>query len=243
MNNVMGQKIDQNILRDAQILWDYCMLKQPLKKSDYILALGNTTADKVAEKAAELYHRGLADFIVVSGKPKWNFRLKGTKTKIKVSEADMMAFTLQQNGVPADKYLIEPNATNTEENFTKTTSLLKEFNLKAKSVIVVTKPYVERRAKATADIRIPDQDVLVASFDYDFNQYFSYSVSINQAAIFINCLVGTVSRILDYPRKGFQSKQPITQDVLDAHTRLIRAGIKGDYKYPPKTQNNNSPKP
>ena len=50
----------------VEIIWEYCLLHQPLKKADIIFVLGSHDL-RVAERAAELYQQELAPLIVFSG--------------------------------------------------------------------------------------------------------------------------------------------------------------------------------
>lgn len=214
----------ERILESAKAIWDYCKLSQPIKPSDYILALGSYDCAHVAVKAAALYKAGLSQKIIVSGGVPCQIFHKGEM--LKGLECEIMKTILLQNGIPEKDIIMEDKARNTGDNFAFSLALID----KSASLIAVTIPFIERRVRATADIHCPHQQVCVTSFDMKFEDYVLMTLSENRAHKFMNVLVGSINRLLDYPDKGFQSFQQIPSNIFQAKNWLEYYGYKGDYQ-------------
>lgn len=204
----------KNLNELVSIIWDYLCLHQQVDKADCILTLGSHDI-RVAHRAADLYAQGLAPYVVFSG----GFgRLTGDFLK---SEAEMFADEAVKNGLPKDKMIIENKSTNTGENIKFSLSLLKENKLNPQTLILVTKPYMERRAYATFKKIFPEKKVVATSPLIDFDHYPYNGFTKND----IICLMlGDLQRIKIYPGKGFQVYQDIPEDVWDAYNQLLALG-------------------
>src|SRR6266496_68553 len=157
--------MDPRIRELALILWRYHQLNQPLVKADAILVLcSHDTA--VAECGAELWLAGWAPLLVMSGG-----RGAITSRLWQEPEADLFARIAIDRGVPSDRILIENASTNTGENVTFTRRLLADRGLEPASIIVVQKPYMERRSYATFRKRWPEKPVVVTSPRVSFDDY------------------------------------------------------------------------
>ncbi len=130
----------------AKKIWDYHFLDQPLQKADAIFGLG-TYDTRIAEWSADLFNKGYAPLIIFSGgvahegdllDPGWDR-----------PEAEVFAEIAERLGVPKDKMLLEMKAQNTGENISFTKKLLSEKGIEIKDVILVQKPYMQRRIYAT----------------------------------------------------------------------------------------------
>ncbi len=199
----------------AQIIWDYHHLNHQLEKADLILALGSNDL-RVAEHAAELYLQGWADRLMFSG----NVGAL-TRGKFAKSEAETFAEIAVGKGVPRSAILIEPNSTNTGENIAFSRRVLAEHGLEPEKIIVVQKPYMERRAFATFVKNWPGNQLVVSSPPISFADYFTDELPKD---LVINIMVGDLQRIRDYPAKGFQIEQEIPDNVWRAYEQLIALG-------------------
>ncbi|MEO7313825.1 MAG: YdcF family protein [Ginsengibacter sp.] len=206
----------QQILPLAQILWDYHHMNHTPVKSDCILALGSHDL-RVAERAAELYLKGLAPLVIMSG-GLGNF----TKEMWSEKEADKFAKIAVEMGVPEQAILVENQSTNTGENIVFTQNLLKEKQLDPSSFIVVQKPYMERRSYATFKKHWPDKNILVTSPQISMNDYPTDEIPMEKV---INIMVGDLQRIKLYPEKGFQIYQEIPGEVWEANEKLVELGF------------------
>ena len=213
----MGDKsMDREKIRQAaKKIWDYHHMNQILEKADCILALGSNDI-RVAERAAELFLEGWAPFIVFSGG-----RGRLTPDIWKSTEADEFAKRAIEIGVPQDKILIENISTNTGENIQFTKKILSEHNINPKKIILVQKPYMERRAYATFKKLWSEKDIIVTSPQISFENYPNEQLPDD---LIINIMVGDLQRIKIYPEKGFQIPQQIPEDIWEAYENLVAAG-------------------
>ena len=199
----------------AQTLWDYHHLNHTLEKSDLILALGSHDI-RAAEHAADLYLQRWAERLMFSG----NVGAL-TRGKFAKSEAETFADIAVGKGVPGSAILIESRSTNTGENIVFSRRVLQEHGLEPRSVIVVQKPYMERRAYATFLKFWPAPRVIVSSPPISWADYPTAELPRDQV---INIMVGDLQRIRDYPARGFQIEQPIPEEVRRAFEQLVALG-------------------
>lgn len=204
-----------HIDRLAQIIWDYHHLHHKLEQSDLILALGSNDV-RVAEYAADLYLQGFAPLLMFSG----NVGAL-TKDQFTKPEAEVFADIARQKGVPDEVILTEPESTNTGENIEFSRRVLASHNLDPARIILVQKPYMERRAFATFRKRWPEKEVIVCSPPIPFSEYCNEVLPKDKV---INIMVGDLQRIKTYPAKGFQIAQEIPDDVWQAYETLISLG-------------------
>lgn len=92
-----------------------------------------------------------------------------------------------------------------------------------RTILLVTKPYMERRAVATFQAQWPDRDVElhVSSPRLAFEDYVTDQ---QPADVVVNSMVGDLQRIMEYPAHGWQSRQPVSAAVRVAYETLLRAG-------------------
>lgn len=199
----------------AQTIWDYHHLNHTLENSDLILALGSNDI-RVAEYAADLYLQGFAPHLMFSG----NVGAL-TKDQFTKPEAYVFADIARQKGVPDEVILMEPESTNTGENIEFSQRVLAAHNLHPARIILVQKPYMERRAFATFRKRWSEMEVIVASPPIPFSDYPNELLPRDKV---INIMVGDLQRIQMYPAKGFQIEQEIPDDVWQAYETLISLG-------------------
>ena len=209
--------MDREILKAAKILWDYLKINQPLQKCDCVLAMGSHDL-RVAEHAASLVVEGWAPLLVCSG---GLGRL--TKEIWQESEAAKFALIALEAGISKSRILIEDRSTNTSENILFSRSLLEKNRLEIKSAILVHKPYMERRAYATARLYWPELDIVVTSPDIPFEEYPTEEIPMENL---IQIMVGDFQRILVYPEKGYQIHQDISNEANEAYEYLVDHGFK-----------------
>lgn len=199
----------------AQIIWDYHHLNHKLEKADLVLALGSNDL-RVAHWAAEAYLQGWAPRLMFSG----NVGAL-TRGKFAKSEAETFAEIAVQKGVPREAILIEPESTNTGENIAFSRRVLAEQGLDPETILLVQKPYMERRAYATLMNFWPGKRLIVTSPPIRFADYPTPELPKD---LVINIMVGDLQRIRDYPAKGFQIAQDIPIEVWQAYEQLIALG-------------------
>ena len=209
-------KLPAKNLADAQTLWDYLKLNQPLTPCDCIIAMGSHDL-RVAEHAAHLFLGSWAPLLICSG---GLGRL--TRQKWDEPEARKFAKAAIRAGVPVEKILIEDHSTNTGENMSFTRKMLSEQGIAINSALLVQKPYMERRALATAQKVWPEIDYCVSSPPIAFTDYPTKAIPMNEL---IQIMAGDFQRILIYPEKGFQIEQEIPLKTTDAFQNLVEAGF------------------
>ncbi len=203
----------------ARRIWDYLHLHHTLTPSDVILTLGSNDL-RVAEHAAHCYLKGLAPLLAFSGNV-------GALTRgvFAQPEAVLFAETAVRLGVPRAAILCEPESTNTGDNIRFSHRLLQEHGLTPQRLILVQKPYMERRSYATFMQQWPaavKPEVLVSSPPLAFETYADNLMPREQ---FINVMVGDLQRIREYPKLGFQIEQEIPTAVWQAYERLVALGF------------------
>ena len=203
----------------VQKLWDYHRLNHELAKADAIVVLCSHDT-RVAERGAELLLAGWAPLLIFSGG-------LGVITRNFWSEpeADLFARIAVGKGVPPESILIEDRSTNTGENVLFTRELLAALGIAVRKLIVVQKPYMERRSFATFRKVWPDPELMVTSPPASLEEYLSH-YSNEQLSIddVISIMVGDLQRIRVYAEKGFQIPQDIPDDVWRAYEALVAAG-------------------
>lgn len=208
-----SSQIDQ----DAELVYSYHHMGMALSPADVIFCLGSIDT-RVAVRAAQLFLDGLAPLLVFSGNSG-----KLTRDVFDKPEAEIFAQIARDMGVPDDKILVEPAATNTGENVRFTYAMLEEKGMLPKSLILVQKPYMERRTFATFKKQWPDETaaITVTSPQLSFAEYPDQG---NPRDLVINVMVGDLMRIEKYPALGFQIAQEIPPLVMEAADRLVAAG-------------------
>ena len=203
----------------AKIIWDYHQLNHQLSRADAILVL--CSHDKaVAERGAQLYLEGWAPRLIFSGGLGAITRQMWTEP-----EADQFAAIAMAMGVPRDRILIENKSTNTGENVLFSKALLAERQIDPATLILVQKPYMERRTFATFRKMWPEKDIIVTSPRVSFDDYLSrYSNDALSSDDVISIMVGDLQRVKLYPDRGFQIAQEIPDDVWRAFEELVQAG-------------------
>ncbi len=206
----------------ARTIWDYHHLNQPLEKADVLLVLGSHDL-RVPEYAAKLYADGYAPLVVASGGMAHNNDL--LKTGWSKTEAKMFKNVMVRNGVPENRILVENEATNTGDNFAFSKKVLDNVGMPFHSAIVVTKPYMERRAFATGVRQWPNETIIVTSPPMSFEDYFSHYVNQETSPeTVLNIMMGDLQRIEAYGKNGFQIPQEIPESVRQAFRRLKQLG-------------------
>lgn len=210
--------INEEVIRLAKLLWDYHLMHHEMERSDCILALGSHDL-RVADRAAELWMEGWAPYIVFSG-GLGNLTLGMWKEP----EADQFAAIAIKRGVPKEKIYIENKSTNTGENVLFTKKLLEENGLHPQQLIVVQKPYMERRTFATVKKNWPDKNLIITSPQLSFEDYPAEDIPLAKV---IHIMVGDLQRIKYYPERGFQVYQEIPDNIWSAYERLVELGFDG----------------
>ena len=104
------------------------------------------------------------------------------------------------------------------------------------SIIVIQKPYMERRAYASIKKQWPNVKCMVTSPQISYEDYFENSYPEECRGQFdfknrtINTMVGDLLRLKEYPKIGFQIEQEIPENVWQAGQKLLELGY-NEYSY------------
>lgn len=211
--------MEEEWLRLARVIWNYHQLRQQPIAADVILALG-TNDLRVAEFAATLYKRGYGSTLVCSGGSAHHGDL--LETPWEKTEAEMYAGIAMREGVPADRILLEPRATNTSENIRFSRNLLEERGIRPRNIVVAVKPFMQRRTQATLAVEWPEMPATLASPEMTLEEYFTPELSPEKI---VNIMLGDLQRIWVYARKGWSAPQHIPSEVREAYQKLVDLGF------------------
>lgn len=174
---------------------------------------------RVAKRGADLFLEGLAPWLLFSGG--LGNLTQGVWDR---PEADIFADIARDAGVPEARILVENRSTNTGENIRFSYELLQHNHLAPQRLILVQKPYMERRTYATFMKQWPGPpiDIRVSSPLLDMDAYPNEEISLEKV---IHIMVGDLQRIQLYPEKGFQIQQEIPPEVQNAYEELVARGF------------------
>lgn len=201
---------------DAQLLWDYHLMHHAPRPCSVAMGLGSHDLG-VADVTAELYHQGMAPVIVFTGATS-----PTTRARMPRGEAIHYRERALELGVPESAVLLEPRATNTGENIEFTKAMLAEAGIKVSSVLLVSKPYEERRSYSMMRKMWPEVEVVCASTSKSLEEYVD---SIGDARLVIDMVVGALQRVLVFPRLGLAIEQDVPDAVVAAFERLRYEGF------------------
>lgn len=209
--------LPDDLRHDVQTLWDYHDMRHELRPADVGIGLGSHDLG-VATCAAELFHAEMFPLIVFTGA-----NAPTTVERFPRGEAVHYREHALALGMPDDAILVEPEARNTGDNITLTRKLLESRGLEVGSVVLISRPYQQRRAYATCKKLWPEVDVICASRPLPLDDYVESIGDVNRV---INMLVGDTQRITVYAERGFAVPQDIPSSVAEAYDRLVRAGFR-----------------
>ncbi|GAA2814420.1 YdcF family protein [Saccharopolyspora taberi] len=200
---------------DVQTLWDYHDLHHRLRECDVGVGLGSHDLG-VADRVVDLYEQGYFPRVVFTGA-----NAPTTVERFPRGEAVHYRERALELGMPDSAILVEPRATNTAENIEFTRELLSSRDVLVGSLLLVSRPYQQRRAFATAKKIWPEVDIVCSSQRTALDDYVR---SIGDVDRVINMLVGDTQRITVYAERGFSVPQDVPPNVDAAYQRLVAAG-------------------
>lgn len=208
--------ITQEQWQQAELIWDFHQMHHRARPCDVAIGLGSHDLG-VAAHSAELYHAGLFPTLVFTGG-----NSPTTATVFPRGEAVHFREHALALGVPDSAILLEPEAANTGQNITLSREVLAAAGITPTTVLLVSKPYMERRSFATARKLWPEVEVVCASEPLGLDDYVK---SIGDGKLVIDMLVGDLQRVMEYPKRGFAIEQDMPQQVLTAYESLIASGF------------------
>ncbi|KIF74538.1 hypothetical protein QR77_12210 [Streptomyces sp. 150FB] len=208
--------ISARVWADARRLWGYHLMRHEPRPCSVAIGLGSHDLG-VADTAVSLYRRGMMPLVVFTGATS-----RTTRERMPRGEAVHYRERAIALGMPGSAVLVEPCARNTGENIRLSRALLQEAAVEVSSVLLISKPYEERRAYATASKLWPGVPIVSASTPMSFEEYVD---SIQDDRLVIDMLVGALQRLLIYPAQGFMTRQVVPGEVTAAYERLCREGF------------------
>ncbi|CAH1210750.1 hypothetical protein PAECIP111891_03575 [Paenibacillus allorhizoplanae] len=132
---------------------DFMFFETELGYADVILIPG-ASHPQLMERAAMLYHQGIAPLILPSG---------GATPHVETTESEFLRNVGVTLGVPSEAILQEDKATNTFENARFSLKILEEKSIIPNKVVLVCKNYHARRALLTYQFIFPRETIFYVS--------------------------------------------------------------------------------
>ncbi|MFF2506348.1 YdcF family protein [Streptomyces sp. NPDC058067] len=216
MTDGRPREITEDQRQAAQLIWDYHHMGHELQPCDAAVALGCNDLG-VSTYSANLYKAGLFPHLVFTGG-----NSSATRGVFPRGEAVHFHEHALALGVPANAMLLEPKAANTGQNIAYARDILAAAGARPRSVLLVTMPYMERRAFATCREQWPEVEVVCASDPLSLDAYLKV---MGDEKTVISMMVGDLQRVIDYPAFGFAISQHVPEDVRAAYEFLVRDGF------------------
>lgn len=203
------------ILRDAEILFAFLGdTEDASDKADVVLAMGGSDLS-VADTAAKAFFERRAGWLICTG----GFG-KDTAGILPYPESVMYAKRCMEAGVPGDRILIEDRSTNSGENFRYGKALLEERGVFPRTGVIASKPYMAKRAWATAAKQWPEVRWSVACQRIGFMEYLAQKDDTEKV---LNLMVGDLQRLRAYAGT-FQEPVEVPDAIWAVYERLVTDG-------------------
>jgi uncharacterized SAM-binding protein YcdF (DUF218 family) len=210
-------ELSEQDTKDFSTLYNYLNVQDEIpERADAIIVGGEWLRSDAADRVFELYSQGVSDVIIFSGYAGFEGNTTGE------SEAKIMAERAMALGVPKSSIILEERASNTAENLTFSSEILAKMDIVPQNIVLVHKPYMTRRFKATALAQWPQPqpNFYVTSVRDNFDEYMKRE----QVGGFLErtlwSMPGDYKRIVDYTKKGWQTGQPTDKNAQEAYERL-----------------------
>lgn len=196
-------------------------INQKLEKCDLIIGCGCANLE-IPIKCADLLKKGYASKILFVGGLG-----KITKGKFNKTEAQIYKEITIENGVNEQDIIIENQSTNTGDNFRFGLKILNDNNIKCDKILIVHKPFYERRTLSTAKAILKNKQLIITSFDYTIDEYITYLDNQSYEKIYneISVIVGDIQRLIIYPQFGWQIENEIPKEVIKSYYYLKEIGF------------------
>lgn len=215
MTDGTGAAISEADRADARVLWEYHQMGHELRPCSAAIALGSLDLG-VATTAADLYRAGMFPVVVFTGGTS-----AATENRFPRGEAVHYREHALALGVPDEAVLLEPKAANTGQNIGFSRAALAAADVPVTDVLLISMPYMQRRAYATCRRVWPEVEPLCVSQPLSFDEYATTHDDEKQ---FVDMLMGDMERVMEYPKRGFAVEQHVPERVRDAFDRLRARG-------------------
>ncbi|MER6911312.1 YdcF family protein [Streptomyces sp. NPDC000594] len=201
---------------DARLIWAYHLMGHKPRPCSVAIGLGSHDLG-VATATAGFYRAGLFPVVVFSGG-----NSPTTAARFPRGEAVHYREHALGLGVPDGAILLETEAGNTGQNITLSRRVLRAAGVEVTSVLLVSKPYMERRSYATCRRLWPEVEVVCASEPLGYDDYVA---GLGDERLVVDMVVGDLQRVIEYPDLGFAVRQEVPAEVCEAYGRLRRDGF------------------
>ncbi|MBD5144336.1 MAG: YdcF family protein [Ruminococcus sp.] len=152
---------------------DFIFVEDEPQKCDVIITVGGSFP-QIAEKAAELYKNGFAEYVLAGGGVSVKTGVfAGVKDKKDIysgdykTECDFYEDVLIKNGVPKTAIVREDKSGHTRANAEFAAAVLKERGIPAEKIILVCKRFHARRCLMFFRSAFPETEILVVPADIE----------------------------------------------------------------------------
>lgn len=244
----------EKTMSDLAMIWDF-LRHDPKwafdrnRHHDAVILFGSPDDGSAAVVANLTREHGLDEIpVVFSGYDK-EAAATGNPQRPWMSEATRFRLGARQAGLGDHHVIEEPLAENTRQNAIRSVALLEEHGHTVDSVIAVCTPQHARRVWATIDRQCPEvRHISVVTAPVSVDNYIRYGLRSDTHADphpheVVTAILNEVSGLLETPRKGLITAQPIPHDILLAYRDLTEAlGIRvadnlGDHLAPRQAHN------
>jgi len=198
------------MLEQAFILYNWLALSEKPQKADSIFLFGSPSLS-VPEKGLELYKKGFAPYIVVTGE-----RSLSEESGWDMTLADKYAEYLRRGSVPQKCIIIQNKSVNTLQDVTFSLPILVANEIPCNRVILVNRPFQQRRCNATFRRQSPTTELINVPCDtrepIDMSEVEAFEFA-------VKC-VREYEKIQTYADKGDIERQHPPEEVREAYREL-----------------------
>ena len=152
------------MIHNTQAISDFIFVENSVLTPCEVILVPGGSRPQLAEKAAELFSKGMAKYILFSGSA--NYRIADYP-----NEAEYLKAMAMGCGVPEDRIICEPNATHTIENAEFSMAILREMKIDISKVILVCKAFHSRRALLSYQYIFPESTEFLVATTVDNNGF------------------------------------------------------------------------
>lgn len=192
-------------------VWNYLAPQGSVTQADVIFVFGGHGFE-IPKRAAELYHRRVAPTVLLTG-------ASGPLTVgvYPDSEARVFANELIKNNIPSDALLLEECAQNTGENVVLGMAKLRKAQLHPRTVALVSKSFLTRRAMLTFARHFPEVDTIPLPPVGPPSRHLDRS-----ATQLAERMLSELKRLRDYQKLGFIAEVVIPESVVQGELQIQR---------------------
>ena len=213
-------EISQEILDNAQILWNYQRIDENPKKADFIIVSGHEL--RLVDKAVQLFNDGYAPYLVVSGGFLYG-EIRGFESEDNdKTEAEVFKQEAIKQGISENKIILQDKPKNMGQVLKYTKEILANMKITVKKGIFIFEPDAQRRAKASLEKQWPEISSIVTSINITMEEYANNELPMPEL---IKRITANMRKIIEYPARGFQTEQDIPQEIKEAYNNLLKAGV------------------